>query len=302
MRSAQSELSWQTKGERLADDAIWPSMALGAVAMAMAGPVGALAVVNRDIGTGIRMAAPLAMLGAVALAARKGIVAKRARALEEMGAIEAVVLGRPSPAEVIRGLECRGIRHVAVVPPGGDAAEIVDEQRRRGRRVAFVGDGLDDADAMAIADLAISACGAASIADDPADVVFLHDDPGLLLDWLDVARGLRRNLRRIGPLILLPHVACVVGAFTMGFGLLASVATNNLAVLAALGQAALPMARVAQLEAERRHRLEFSRAVAAGGSLDDAIAPEWELEGPDDPDQGRAELATAGLAAYDGEP
>ena len=43
----------------------------------------------------------------------------------------------------------------------------------------------------------------------------------------------------------------------MGFGIGASVVTNNIAALAALANGLLPMRRVAQLEAERRHMLEM---------------------------------------------
>jgi len=43
----------------------------------------------------------------------------------------------------------------------------------------------------------------------------------------------------------------------LGFGIGASVVTNNIAALAALANGLLPMRRVAQLEAERRHVLEM---------------------------------------------
>ena len=64
-------------------------------------------------------------------------------------------------------------------------------------------------------------------------------------------------------MILAPNIACIAGVFTMGFGIMASVVTNNVAALAALGNGVLPLRKVAQLEAERRHRLEMSQAVAA---------------------------------------
>jgi hypothetical protein len=45
----------------------------------------------------------------------------------------------------------------------------------------------------------------------------------------------------------------------MGFGIMASVVTNNVAALAALANGVLPLRKVAQIEAERRHRLEMSQ-------------------------------------------
>ena len=60
--TAGYKLSSQHKGERLADKAVIPTLTIGAVGMATMGPAGAVAVLNSDFGTGIRMAAPLAML------------------------------------------------------------------------------------------------------------------------------------------------------------------------------------------------------------------------------------------------
>ncbi|PZN71704.1 MAG: hypothetical protein DM484_25830, partial [Candidatus Methylumidiphilus alinenensis] len=49
-----------------------------------------------------------------------------------------------------------------------------------------------------------------------------------------------------------------------------SVLTNNVAALGALANGVWPMRKVAQLEAERRHRLEMELK-AAGYGADDAI-------------------------------
>ncbi len=65
--TAGYKLSSQHKGERLADKAVIPKLGLGAVALATMGPGGAVAVLHSDFGTGLRMAAPLAMLSSLAL-------------------------------------------------------------------------------------------------------------------------------------------------------------------------------------------------------------------------------------------
>lgn len=78
--TAGYKLSSQHKGERLADKAVIPTLVVGAVGMATMGPGGAVAVLNSDFGTGIRMAAPLAMLSSLALCANKGILVKDGRA------------------------------------------------------------------------------------------------------------------------------------------------------------------------------------------------------------------------------
>ena len=58
------------------------------------GPFGAVAVLNSDFGTGIRMAAPLAMLSSLALCANKGILVKDGRALELMNEIDTVLFDK----------------------------------------------------------------------------------------------------------------------------------------------------------------------------------------------------------------
>ena len=62
--------------------------------MATMGPAGAVAVLNSDFGTGIRMAAPLAMLSSLALCANKGILVKDGRALELMNEVDTVLFDK----------------------------------------------------------------------------------------------------------------------------------------------------------------------------------------------------------------
>jgi hypothetical protein len=93
----------------------------------------------------------------------------------------------------------------------------------------------------------------------------------------NIARDLDRNVRNSWLIILGPNLACIGDVFTLGFGIGASVVTNNIAALAALANGLLPMRRVAELEAERRHVLEMelrqSGLLHEGGSQ---IHPEPE--------------------------
>jgi hypothetical protein len=107
------------------------------------------------------------------------------------------------------------------------------------------------------ANVSISLRGATSIATDTAHVVFMEQGLGKLCELRDIARDLERNVRNSWLMILGPNLACVAGVFTLGFGIGASVVANNVAALAALANGLLPMRRVAQLEAERRHILEM---------------------------------------------
>ncbi len=78
-----------------------------------------------------------------------------------------------------------------------------------------------------------------------------------LCELQDIARDLERNVRNSWIMILVPNIACILGVFTLGFGIGASVVTNNVAALGALANGLWPMRKVAQLEAERRHLFEL---------------------------------------------
>ena len=409
--TAGYKLASQHRGERLADKAVIPTLAVGAVAGATIGPQGAVAALNSDLGTGIRMAAPLGMLSTLSLCAQKGILVKDGRALDLLcevdtvlfdktgtltrerpevgrmiganglnplqilrfaaaaeqrfhhpialailqkateqglrlpltdatqykvgygitvgidghqvrvgsrrfmelegvrltpevedaldeahreghtmvmvaiddelgGALELRASIRPEVRGIVGGLRERGIEHIAIISGDheaptrrlaeelgmdryfaqvlpADKADYVEQLQREGRKVCFVGDGINDAIALKKANVSISLRGATSIATDTAHVVFMEQGLGKLCELRDIARDLERNVRNSWIMILVPNITCVAGVFTLGFGIGASVVTNNVAALGALANGLLPMRKVAQLEAERRHQFEI---------------------------------------------
>jgi Cu2+-exporting ATPase len=81
-----------------------------------------------------------------------------------------------------------------------------------------------------------------------------------LCDLRDIARDLDRNVKRSWTMILVPNIACIAGVFTMGFGIMASVITNNVAAIGALANGMLPLRKIAQIEAEKKHEQEMRQA------------------------------------------
>ncbi len=88
------KLRAQSRGEEMADRAVIPTLGLAAVAAVTAGPSSALAVINSEVGTGIRMAAPLGMLTSITRCARNGILVKDGRALENMRKVDTVLFDK----------------------------------------------------------------------------------------------------------------------------------------------------------------------------------------------------------------
>ena len=214
------------------------------------------------------------------------------------GALELRASIRPEVRGIVQGLRERDIRHIAIISGDHDSptrklaeelgmdryfaqvlpadkADYVEKLQREGRKVCFVGDGINDAIALKKANVSVSLRGATSIATDTAHVVFMEQSLGKLCELRDIARDLDRNVRNSWLMILGPNLACIGGVFTLGFGIGASVVTNNVAALAALANGLLPMRRVAALEAERRHFLEME--LKQSGFLCEAHAPRTRL-------------------------
>ena len=201
------------------------------------------------------------------------------------GAIELHAAVRPEVRQIVQGLRDRGVKHIAIISGDheaptrklaesldmdryfaqvlpADKADYVMKLQNEGRKVCFVGDGINDSIALKQANVSISLRGASSIATDTAHIVFLEEGLSKLCDLRDIARDLDRNVRRSWQLILAPNIACIAGVFTLGFGIMASVITNNVAALAALGNGMLPLRKIAEIEAEKRHEQELRQAYA----------------------------------------
>ncbi|MGK5113026.1 MULTISPECIES: heavy metal translocating P-type ATPase [unclassified Geodermatophilus] len=160
--------------------------------------------------------------GVIALAdAPRATSAAAVAALHEAG-VEVVMLSGDNEATARRIAGQLGIDTViADVLPGDKAAKITELQRA-GKRVAMVGDGVNDAPALASADLGIAIGAGTDVAIETADVVLMRSDPLDVPAALTIGRGTLRKMRQnlgwaIGyNAIALPIAA---GVFEPAFGL-----------------------------------------------------------------------------------
>jgi len=137
---------------------------------------------------------------------------------EARGALAVADTVRPSSAEAVARLGRAGIATALVtgdnrrtaeaiaaqvgisdvmaeVMPGEKAAEIVRLQGA-GRTVAFVGDGINDAPALAGADLGIAIGTGTDIAIESGDIVLMSGDPALAATGIELARATFRTIRQ----------------------------------------------------------------------------------------------------------
>ncbi|WP_371784498.1 heavy metal translocating P-type ATPase [Streptosporangium subroseum] len=172
-------------------------------------------------------------------------------ALHELG-LEVVMLTGDNAATARRIADQLGIDTViAEVLPGDKAAKITELQAG-GRKVAMVGDGVNDAPALAQADLGIAVGAGTDVAIETADVVLMRSD---LLDVptaLRIGRGTLRKMRQnlgwaIGyNTIALPIAA---GVFEPAFGLvlrpeIAALSMSGSSIIVAVNALALKLTRL----------------------------------------------------------
>src|SRR5262249_19761384 len=147
--------------------------------------------------------------------------------LRDAGIQQIAIVSGDHDAPTRRLAESLGMdRYFAQVLPA-DKADYVAKLQAEGRKVCFIGDGINDSIALKKADVSISLRGASSLATDTAQVVFLDGGLSRLCELREIARDLDRNVNRSWSMIVAPNVTNVIGVFTMGFGIMTSVVTNN---------------------------------------------------------------------------
>ena len=158
------------------------------------------------------------------------------------GAIQIVSTLRPEVKAVLSGLRKRGIKHISIV--SGDhqiptqklaeslgidsyfyevlpqqKADIVKQLQQQGKKVCFVGDGINDAIAMNTANVSVSLSGATAIATDTAQAILMDGSLTHLCDLFDTSHKLKNNLWRSLVLITIPSAISLGGALFMGLRL-----------------------------------------------------------------------------------
>jgi Cu+-exporting ATPase len=117
------------------------------------------------------------------------------RRLQAMGVRTVLVSGdnRGSAEAMAAALGIAEVR-AEVLPE--DKARIVGELKSGGQRVAMVGDGINDAPALAAADVGIAMGSGTDVAMHAAGITLMRGDPGLVADAIDISRRTHAKIRQ----------------------------------------------------------------------------------------------------------
>ncbi len=178
------------------------------------------------------------------------------------GAVRLEVQLRPETYSLIADLKARGMRiyilsgdarrpteHIGdilgvdgvfaeVLPT--DKQTVIEDMQAQGRRVCFVGDGLNDALALRQADVSISIRGATTLATDSAQIVLMSQELSPINALFNLGKAFEHNLSRTLQFAFVPAGMVVGGVMLFGLGVPAAVMLFSVGIVSSVASALAP--------------------------------------------------------------
>ncbi len=155
-----------------------------------------LAAVEEQAQTPSVVAVDGQVAGVIAIADTIRPTARQAIALLKKQKVRTALLSGDMPAVAARVAEDLGLDSYRGKVRPGDKANEVEKYRRDGHVVAMVGDGVNDAPALAAADVGIAMGSGTDVAMETASITLMRSEPRLVSAALDVSRATWRKIRQ----------------------------------------------------------------------------------------------------------
>jgi len=210
----------------------------------------------------------------VAVAADRAIQGKTTIYLAVAGVIQGAIglapTVRPEVPALIRALHVRGLHLVMLtgdqIAPAealavqlgidqvfaevlpAQKAEVITQLQDQGRRVLFVGDGINDSIALKQATVSVSLLGATTIATDTAQIVLMDRDLRQMTNLFELGRRFDHDMQIQFGLAVVPELLSIGGVFVFGLGIAGAYAIGYVVMLSASTYAFRTMWRQERLE------------------------------------------------------
>lgn len=183
------------------------------------------------------------------------------------GVLEMQASVRPEIIDLLANLRRYGVKHCAIV--SGDhkqptqklaqslgmddyfyevlpqnKADIVEKLQKEGRKVCFIGDGVNDAIAMKKANISISLSGATSVATDTAQIILMDGSLKNLNELLNIAHELDQNLQNGWIFNIVPGTLTIISAFVFHIRIVTALLLSQGGLGLGVANAMLPLQKL----------------------------------------------------------
>jgi len=181
-----------------------------------------------------------------------------------VGAVELLPTVRPEAKAIIQGLRRRKIKSIVIISGDHEAptrqlaqalgidryfaqtlpqdkAAIIEQLQAEGRKICYVGDGINDTIAMKKAQVSVSLRGASTAATDTAQIILMDQSLQQLCRLFDLSKEFAFTLKNSFGLILIPVALGIGGVYFAGFQVVHVLLLKQFFTLISLGNAMWPL-------------------------------------------------------------
>lgn len=206
---------------------------------------------------------------------------------ELVGALEIRASIRAEVKELIKNLRNRGVKHLAIVSGDQkqatetlakelgmddyfyevlpqDKAQIVEDLKSKGRKVCFIGDGVNDTIAMKKANISISMSGATSVATDTAQIILMDGSLVKVNELFKISDELDKNLQKGWLYNIVPGAATILYAFTPHTAIATALLISQSGLVAGVANAMIPLQKIKK---SKKRSLKYEKTIHYGDKL-----------------------------------